>query len=530
MNRHILMSGILYGVMLVVVAGAGAAELNWTAAQYVLGSTGHIGARLSLASSVTGNYHLAISNENNGSVWYGKWEEPTWVITEQAVMLGGGAMAVGDICTAGDMPFMLIRTYDTYEDRYLYTLNRAGGSWSAPIRIDAAQYTYDHDFCLDSLNFHQVVYTRVTSWGLELMYATNRSGAWEQEQIEFYEGTGLPVELVAIDTDSMDRPHFIWYDTVAGDIKYAVRTSPHVFEIESVTTPVLCQWLDLVIMDGDIPYMGFKDAPSNYLIKERFKVGGSFYGGTVVSTSDTMYDVSLAIAAEEGILVSNLYYVYSTYHAGLQYAHYDSGWHSEPIDELPLNGVCLEHSAVWDGTRDAVGLSFKDQGDGSVYFALGYLPSNPTPTPSPTPDPAHTPTPTPDPGDTPTPEPTPTPPSLEDLWLYLGPDQDYRGGDYMAGYLRVENFGAARNTDIYILLEVYGLYYFGPAWTQSVNHYIMFMDDFDMQWIEYLPEFRLPDPLPAGGPFYFYAAAFEPDTLEASTLISNVAVSAFSFL
>lgn len=522
----LLIAGMCFAGIIPVTA----AELNWTAAQFVLGSSGDIGAYLSLRASDAGNYHLAISNENNGSIWYGRWEEPTWVITEQAWLPGGDVMAVGHLETAGDLPFMMARTYNSYDGQFLYTLNRTGGSWSSPQRIDAAQYVYDSDFCLDSLNFYHAIYTRHTSWGLELMYITNRTGTWEFEQIEFYEEPGLPVELVAIDTDSMDRPHFFWYDSVSGDLKYAVRTAPHVFEIETVTTAVLCQWLDLVILDGDIPYMGFKDAPSNYIIKERFKVGSSFYGGTVVSTSDTMYDVSLAVAEEEGILVSNLYYVYSTYRTGLQYARYDSGWITEAIDELPSSGIALELSADWDGSRNAVGLSFKDTGDGSVYFALGYVPSNPTPTPTATPDPAHTPTPTPDPDDTPTPTPTATPLPEEDLWLYIGPDQDYSAGDYMAGYLRIENMGMARDADIYLLLEVFGEFWFAPGWSQSLDNYYMALDDLDIQWIEFLPEFRLPDPLPSGGPFYFYAAAFTPDTLDASNLVSNVAVTAFSFI
>ncbi len=494
--------------ILTATAATEAGPLNWTSGQYVLGSSGIIGYTLDLKASLSGNYHLAISNENDGNIWYGFWEEPSWTVLEHVVTVGLDSFFHPELGLWGNFPVIM---YDESIGLELHSTMKAGSSWTSPETVEGADHVYDFQMCMDEFAGRHVIYTRVTTWGTELMYATDITAEWEHEQIDFI-GPDHLITKMDIAVDSERKPHFVWADNEAGEIKYAVRTGPASFDVETAASFSLNYWLELRILDGDIPYFGFLDAPSNYVIKGIYKIGESFYGSVVATVpgTDVIYDVGLAAAVEEGVTISNLYYVYSTYHQ-LNYAYYDAGWRSAVIDEVSLGGSADEISAQWDGTRDAVGIAVRDNADSTIYFALGYVPSNPTPTPSPTPTY------------------TPTPPPA-DITLDLGPDADYTAGDMMEGILDVENSGAAISADIYVLLEVFGEFWFAPGWTQSLDHYHVTLSAFESRSLEYLPEFTLPDPLSTGGPFYFHAAAFTPGTLEADTIISNVDTKAFSFI
>ncbi len=501
---------IIVTVLILMTAGAAAGPLNWTSGQYVMGSSGTIGLTLDLKNSESGDFHLAISNEHNGTIWYGLWQEPTWTILETATVVGLDAFFHPQLEIRGNFPTIM---YDESDTSRLHFTERIEGSWTSTEAVDEAFEAYDFKFCMDEYSLFHIIYTYVTTWGTSLRYVTNRSGEWTGEQIVFYDPE-YDIRKMDIALDSERRAHFVWEDTQDNEIKYALRTGAYNYEIDTAASITECHWVELRIIDGDIPYIGFLDTPGDYIIKDAYKIGGTFYNNTAVRVtgSDLIYDVGLAAAVEEGITTSNIYFVYSTFHQ-LNYAYYDMGWQTEVIDEVSLAGSANVISAQWDPTRDAVGIAVRDNENSNVYFALGYIPSHPTATPTPS--------------YTPTPTPTWSP---ENLTLDLGPDMNYSAGDMMEGILDVHNPGAARSADIYILLEVFGEFWFAPGWMQSLDHYSVTLSPSESREIVYLPEFTLPDPLSTGGPFYFHAAAFTPDMLEAAAIISNVDTKAFSFI
>ena len=111
----------------------------------------------------------------------------------------------------------------------------------------------------------------------------------------------------------------------------------------------------------------------------------------------------------------------------------------------------------------------------------GTVPATRTPTPSPTHSGA---TPTPNPSSTPTPTPTASPPSATptpavsptstattttetfNLDLSLN-DTDYSEGELFNLELRMSRIGHAVTVDLYIILDVYGQFFFHDAWTQT---------------------------------------------------------------
>jgi hypothetical protein len=100
----------------------------------------------------------------------------------------------------------------------------------------------------------------------------------------------------------------------------------------------------------------------------------------------------------------------------------------------------------------------------------------PTDTPTPTPLPTDTPSPTPVPSATPippsaTPEPTSTPaptatPNPDGMYLTLN-DNLYTQGDLFLLWMHTENSGDPIEVEMYIILDVWGSYWFWPSWVAA---------------------------------------------------------------
>ncbi len=118
-----------------------------------------------------------------------------------------------------------------------------------------------------------------------------------------------------------------------------------------------------------------------------------------------------------------------------------------------------------------------------------------TPEPSQTPKPSQTPsfpTNTPDPGTTPTPTPSPTPTGdFFSITLQLNQTQ-FNAGDLFDFRHRVMRQGSSVTVDKYIILDVYGVYFFWPNWTQDLgfethtyaNGYNQTLPILNFQWPE----------------------------------------------
>lgn len=125
---------------------------------------------------------------------------------------------------------------------------------------------------------------------------------------------------------------------------------------------------------------------------------------------------------------------------------------------------------------------------------------------------------------TPMPTPTATQPPALHIELDMGGDT-FTDGDPCRLDALFEYTGTTRTVDFYVVLNVFGAYWFYPNWIAADEGI-----DYDTieltagpDWTEAIvPEFVMP-PVSNSGPFYFYAACFEPGELSVSALVSNVA-------
>jgi hypothetical protein len=91
--------------------------------------------------------------------------------------------------------------------------------------------------------------------------------------------------------------------------------------------------------------------------------------------------------------------------------------------------------------------------------------------------------------------------------------------------LRLSNGGDSRMADLYLLLDVFGSYYFYPEWTQNIGYSNMYFSEDQILTLPIL-SFEVPSGIGASGPYTFYSAMFAPGTFDLS---SNVAIVSFRF-
>jgi hypothetical protein len=112
------------------------------------------------------------------------------------------------------------------------------------------------------------------------------------------------------------------------------------------------------------------------------------------------------------------------------------------------------------------------------------------------------------------------------------PAQVFSGGDPCYLSLLIQNPGTARTVDVYCLLAVGGSFWAYPSWQeigQGLDYETWTITAGEDSSNALIPQFDLPENLPAGGPFHFYAAMFEEGYLDLDHLASNGAVWEFSF-
>ncbi|MGB3975910.1 MAG: transglutaminase domain-containing protein [bacterium] len=105
------------------------------------------------------------------------------------------------------------------------------------------------------------------------------------------------------------------------------------------------------------------------------------------------------------------------------------------------------------------------------------------------------------------------------------PGQQFREGDTVyLNLLLVNPTAIAVDADLYVLMEVYGEFFAYPTWANVIEglpktEISVPAGSVDSKSL--IPTFTMPAVTNAG-PFYFYCAAFEPNTLAVETLIGNV--------
>ena len=104
------------------------------------------------------------------------------------------------------------------------------------------------------------------------------------------------------------------------------------------------------------------------------------------------------------------------------------------------------------------------------------------------------------------------------------PGHEFGEGDLCRLDLALENAGAARLADLYVLLDVFGTYYAYPSWAEiggGLDYRTLPISAGEHSTISLIAEFTIPAAPPCG-PLHFYAALFDCGCLDLDHLVSNI--------
>ena len=388
---------------------------------------------------------------------------------------------------------------------------------------------------VDSMNEPRISYYNESH--TSLMFAQKNIGVWSTETVDWGGEAG---SYTSLKIDASDRP-FIAYMVQTNTQYLAYWTGP-AWAIEEVSYPgyfnsleigahnfvhAISYWPAMATL-GELYYhhktpagweteklnstgckgvygsLELDSLDSPYIASYDCIDGGLYlHSQTSGSWSCTQVDSGQYVGSHCDLLIDGENRLHISYHDGnagtLKYATWTgSVWHTEVVDNDGFVGTYTAIDKAPDGTIHIV---YRDEGNKHLKHAWTSL----------------------------QPEPTPTFPPGAEFVFDLGGNMVYSGGDYMDGILSVSNPGAARTVDTYVLLEISGIYWFAPGWTEGVDFFREVFAAGESRTIEYLTGFVLPIPLEPMGPFYFYAAGFQEGTLAGDTLISNLAVKEFMF-
>ena len=103
------------------------------------------------------------------------------------------------------------------------------------------------------------------------------------------------------------------------------------------------------------------------------------------------------------------------------------------------------------------------------------------------------------------------------------PGTTFGSGDSCWLRLIIQNPGTDRDTDLYILLDVFGDYWSYPSWrplAEGLDFQYMALTPFETGTLAIIEPVTMP-PVEPLGPLYFYAAAFRAGELSLDALVSN---------
>lgn len=135
-----------------------------------------------------------------------------------------------------------------------------------------------------------------------------------------------------------------------------------------------------------------------------------------------------------------------------------------------------------------------------------------SPTATPTTEPTASPTESPTPvlTETPEPEPSPTPGAVV-LDLILNSDY-FRPNDLFELLYSIVNPGPALEVELYIILDVYGIYFFYPTWTQDLDNELVDLPAYDST-TETVLSFTWPAGAGSANDIMFWGGMLEPGTV-----------------
>lgn len=177
------------------------------------------GAKPSLAIDAQGTPHIAyILEALPGFVKHAVLDGNAWDISTVSEGYFYGPLDI--LVDEQGVPHIAWHDHDEEDGAYAVLVD---GKWESQNIVHSGHDGWDGDIVLDARGRPHIISIDPSQFGSQssVEYATFDGQAWQVEEVgsgpvSYEFGTGIAL-------DSQERPHVVWYDDSAGDLKYAVK-------------------------------------------------------------------------------------------------------------------------------------------------------------------------------------------------------------------------------------------------------------------------------------------------------------------
>ena len=428
----------------------------------IVDSSGEVREHCSIALDSTETPHIAYQSEVDRGLFFARKDTSGWN-TERLHPWS----TLGYYCSlafdSNDLPAIAHQQDYEYRIRYSYY---DGSEWQLEVVDESANVGQSVSLVFDSADRPHIGYTNFSINDLRCAY--KYTGLWIIEELGV---PGYCADLVLSPAGGFPHLCSMWPIAYHMSYLYYTRKTPS-------------GWESFTILDSDGPgnsakiALGVDGLP---MIAHRDSNKGNLYVHRLGSDDlwhEEVVDPGPYISGNLDLVVDNQGQPHISYHDGglghLKYATYDgSGWVLQTVD---TDGVVGAENTIAVDSAGIPHIAYHDSGRKHLRYAQ--LQKGPP-------------------------------------WFDLEmSDTALSPGDtFQLNASSGNTTASAMTADQYILLDVYGSYFFYPGWSQSVDYNVISIDPFD-EYHQTILTFTWPEGAGSASGLYFYGALFHASTFD----------------
>ncbi len=356
MQRVLLMTAILCGVVWLVAAGVCAAGLWYI---QTVDSAGNVGAYTSLALDGSGYPHISYVDWDNGHLKYAAWNGTSWDIQ---TVDGTADVGYGTALALDASGYAHISYHDVTNQDLKYAAWN-GSAWYIETVDSAGDVGRFNSLALDASGYARISYQDRTNGHLK--YAARDGSGWDTQTVDSGGGVGRETSLAL---DASGHPHISYLEATNADLKYAAWDGTS-WSMQTVDSGGDVGERNSMALDASgYPHISYFDA-TNYDLKYARWNGISWDIQAVDSAGIVGAYTSLALDASGHPHISYHDYL----NEDLKYAAWSgSSWDIETVDAIGRMGFYTSLALDADGYAH-ISYYYADIGD------LKYATTRPAP-------------------------------------------------------------------------------------------------------------------------------------------------------
>lgn len=440
-------------------------------------SSANSGPSSDIAIDSLGNPHISYYDQTTYDLKYARSDGSGWQIERLDSDYDVGA-TTSIALDSNDYPH--ISYFDWSNSSLKYAYQDAGG-WHITTIASGGSIGDHSSIDVDSQNRPHIAYT---DGPYQVLYCFFSETGWQYELIEQnLDGWGGECAMALDSNDNANVCYFHGFSPDFGTLKYAYRAQTG-WEITSIDTNLgdVGGHLSIAVDFFLNPHISYFDFTNGQL---KYAVWAGYWQIEIVDTISDWTGEYTSIAIDEFDRPHISYH--ENFEGDLRYAWKDlSGWHLEPIDTENNAGVSTSIAI----RNNSVDVSYYSVAESTGVLKYAHRSTGPTPTPSP-------------------------PPCIQTGVDVSMPASMFHTGDHCSCTAIVCNAEGSTisGNPLFVILDVYGSYYFAPSFNTTFDHYLTHYPTFPVgtTTVTVIPDFTWPVDTGSANGLIWYAALTNPE-------------------